>query len=263
MSEMRHGLIRHYDPKPGVCVTTLAYEYPPEFHVPPHAHGSHQLIYATRGLMEVSAGQSYWLIPPQFAVWIPAGTMHQIRMSGAVSMRTLYLRPSAASGLPNACTVLYVAPLLRELVVEAVRLGRLRVKNRLHCALRDLIISQLKAASPVPTSVVLPQDPRALRVATACIAQPGGSMDLRHLCESAGVSVRTIERAFRKDVGMTFDAWRRQVRLMKAIELLAKGNPVKEIAYEVGYAQPSAFVAMFRQALGTTPKAWAVAVARS
>jgi AraC-like DNA-binding protein len=249
-----------FDPKPGVSISTLAYDYAPDFHVPEHAHGAHQLIYATRGVMEVSAGQSYWLIPPHFAVWIPARTMHQIRMSGAVSMRTLYLRPRVAPRLPAVCTVLHVTPLLRELVVQAVRVGQLRVGNHLHRALRDLIVSQLEHASPVPTFVMLPRDPRALRVAQAYISRQVDAPSLNAVCAHVGVSVRTIERAFRRDVGSSFESWRRQVRLMKAIELLANGCPVKEVAYEVGYRQSSAFVEMFRRTLGTTPKAWASAV---
>ena len=40
--------------------------------------------------------------------------------------------------------MLYISPLFRELVVEAVRIGQLRSRNRLHCALRDLILSQLR-----------------------------------------------------------------------------------------------------------------------
>ena len=178
-------------------------------------------------------------------------------------MRTLYLRRGLAPGLPAVCTVLHVAPLLRELVVEAVRMGQLQVKNRLHCALRDLLVSQLQNASPVPTSVTLPRDPRALAVAQALMANQANCPSLQALCASAGVSVRTIERAFRRDVGMDFESWRRQVRLMKAIELLVGGCPVKEVAFEVGYRQPSAFVEMFRQTLGTTPKAWASALEKA
>jgi len=254
---MRHGVSTEYDPKPGVSISTLAYEYPADFNVPEHSHGSDQLIYATRGLMQVSAGQSYWLIPPQFAVWISAETSHRIRMSGAVSMRTLYLRRRLAPRSAGVCTVLHVAPLLRELVLEAVRIGHLRTKNPLHCALRNLIVAQLRAASAVPTYVTLPKDPRALQVARACIADQATSRSLGALCEEASATVRTIQRAFRRDVGVSFEVWRRQVRLTKAIELLVAGSSVKEVAFEVGYRQPSAFVEMFRQTLGTTPKTWA------
>ena len=58
---MRHGTLKQYDPKPGVSISTLAYEYPAGHNVPEHAHDSDQLVYATRGVMEVSAGQRLWL----------------------------------------------------------------------------------------------------------------------------------------------------------------------------------------------------------
>ena len=158
---MRHGLLTEYDPGPGVSIATLAYEYPPGFLVPEHCHGSDQVIYATRGVMQVSAGAGYWMIPPQFAIWIPAFTLHRIRMPRAVSMRTLYLRRGVAAPLPAGCTVLHVTPLLRELIVETVRLGNLRARHRLESALRDVLIAQLHKASPVPTFVTMPRDSRA------------------------------------------------------------------------------------------------------
>ena len=126
---MRQSVERAYDPKPGVSVSTLAYEYPPDHHVREHAHGSDQLIYATRGVMEVASSSSRWLIPPQFAVWIPAETRHSIRMPAAVSMRTLYIRRGLAQGMPKGCAVFYVTPFLRELIVEAIRVRKLIAKG--------------------------------------------------------------------------------------------------------------------------------------
>ena len=257
---MQRGFLTEYDPKAGVSIATLAYDYPPHFDVPEHSHGSDQVIYATRGVMEVSAGQSFWLIPPHFAIWIPARTEHSIRMPGAVSMRTLYLRWGVAGRLPPACRVLHVTPLLRELIVEAVRIGQLRVRNRLHCGLRDLLVSQLEKAQAVPMSVTLPKDRRGLAVARALMANQAAGLSLSELCAAAGVSVRTIERVFPREVGLDFESWRRQMRLMKAIELLVEGYAVKEVAFEVGYKQPSAFVEMFRRTLGTTPRVWASAL---
>jgi AraC-like DNA-binding protein len=93
-------------------------------------------------------------------------------------------------------------------------------------------------------------------VAQAVLANPAGSKTLAALCADAGVSVRTIERAFQQDTGAGFASWRRQVRLMKAVELLVSGCSVKEVSFGVGYRQSSAFVEMFRRSLGVTPKAW-------
>jgi AraC-like DNA-binding protein len=248
--------LTEFDPKRGISVATLGYEYPSRFEVSEHAHGSDQLIYAISGLMEVSSEPSVWVIPPHFAVWIPAGTHHRIHMPGPVSMRTLYLRTALMARLDPRCAVLHVTPLLRELIVETVRVGQLRMRNRYECALRDLLISQLQKASPMPTFVTLPREKRALGVAQAILQNPAESKTMAALCAEAGASVRTIERVFRREIGSSFEVWRRQVRLTKAVELLVSGYSIKEVAHKVGYCQPSAFVEMFRRTLGTTPKAW-------
>jgi AraC-like DNA-binding protein len=49
---------------------------------------------------------------------------------------------------------------------------------------------------------------------------------------------------------------------MKAIEMLVAGHMVKEVAFAVGYQHPGAFVALFRQTFGITPKAWVLALER-
>jgi AraC-like DNA-binding protein len=253
---MRHGFLTEYDPRRGVMISTLAYEYPRGFHVSEHAHGSHQLIYAVRGVMQVAAGRSIWLIPPHFGLWIPARTYHSIKMPEAVSMRTLYIRCGLTAQLPPACRVLHITPLLRELIVEIVRMKELRRRDRLHCAIRDVLVAQLEHASPMPTTVTMPQDPRVRAVAEAVMTNPAERQSLAILCASAGTSARTIQRVFQREVGSDFESWRRQVRLMKAVELLVSGRSVKEAGFALGYRQPAAFVEMFRGILGTTPGAW-------
>ena len=258
---MRQVLVKENDPTPGVSVATHSREYPRGSQIPAHAHGSHQLVYASRGVMEVSSGQSLWKIPPHFGLWIPARTPHQIRMPEAVSMRTLYLRP-ARTKLPASCRVFHIGIFLRELIIEIVRVGRLRVRNRIECALRDLLMVELERATPVPTGIMFPADLRARNVAQIVGEDPRCPVSLKSMCVSAGVSVRTLERTFRREVGTDFECWRRQVRLMKAIELLVAGCRVKEVAFAVGYQHPGAFVALFRETFGTTPKAWVSALER-
>ena len=206
--------------------------------------------------MEVSSGQRTWAIPPHFALWIPARTQHRIHMAAGVSMRTLYIRRGLVSASRSDCAVLHVTPLLRELILETVRIGQLRIRNHLERALRDLIVSHLEKASPVPMFVTLPREPRALAVTRAVLKNPAESKTLTRLCAQVGVSVRTIERAFLRDVGTDFESWRRQVRLMKAVELLVAGCSVKQVAFGVGYRQSSAFVKAFSRTFGTTPKVW-------
>ena len=91
---------------------------------------------------------------------------------------------------------------------------------------------------------------RALALA---IAGPAGGRTIDDLARSVGASRRTLERAFLAETGLTIGAWRQRQRLLRALELLAQGEPVTTVAGAVGYRTPSAFTAMFHEHLGTTP----------
>ena len=253
-------LLREYDPPRGVSVSALAWEYPAGAQVPEHAHGSDQLLYAIEGMMEVSSGRSVWTIPPQFALWVPARTFHQIRMPGRVRMRTLYFRPRVVPRTPSGSSLLYVTPLLRELIVEAVRLGRLRLWNRIECALRDLLAAQLAKATAAPIGMTMPSEPRALAVAQFIVRNLADTRQLAALCADGGVSVRTVQRIYRRELGIDIETWRRQVRLTRAVQLLVAGRSVKEVSFSVGYRQPSAFVEAFRRLFNSTPRVWTAAL---
>jgi Helix-turn-helix domain len=58
----------------------------------------------------------------------------------------------------------------------------------------------------------------------------------------------------------TIPAGCHRVSIRSRVELLVTGRPVKDVAYQVGYRQPSAFVEMFRRTMGTAPKAWVAAL---
>jgi AraC-like DNA-binding protein len=252
---MRHLLIRENDPPRGVSISTHSRDYAAGFRVELHAHASDQLVYASRGVMEVASGKSIWVIPPCFCLWIPARTLHEVRMTTHVSMRTLYWR-STLAGLRPECRVLHIGAFMRELIFAAMRAGHLRYSNRVESALCELLVAELKCASSVPTRVVLPTDHRALEVARRVLADPAMRLPQTKLCQFAGVSVRTLERIFQREVGLDFESWRRQVRLVRAIELLVEGRSVKETAFLVGYQQPGAFLALFKANFASTPKAW-------
>ena len=102
----------------------------------------------------------------------------------------------------------------------------------------------------------MPLDDRAARVATELTADPASGRTLADWGSVVGASGRTLARAFVADTGMTFGAWRTQLRLGAALGLLADGAPVAAAGQAVGYANPSAFIAAFRRALGVSPGAY-------
>ena len=67
------------------------------------------------------------------------------------------------------------------------------------------------------------------------------------------VDPKTVQRLFTRDTGMTFGQWRQQARLLQALEQLATGTKVVDVALNLGYESPSAFATMFKRQFGQTP----------
>jgi AraC-like DNA-binding protein len=82
---------------------------------------------------------------------------------------------------------------------------------------------------------------------------PADPRDLDDFAKEVGASKRTLVRLFPGQTGMTFSEWRQQRRLSYALELLLAGESITSIALESGYDNTSAFIAMFKRCLGTTP----------
>ena len=59
-----------------------------------------------------------------------------------------------------------------------------------------------------------------------------------------------------RDTGMSYQAWRQQWRLMRAMELLLLGQRVAHVAQDTGFSAESPFIAFFRGMTGTTPAAF-------
>jgi AraC-like DNA-binding protein/quercetin dioxygenase-like cupin family protein len=234
-------------------VAAKAFEYAPGEHVPPHRHGRHQLLSASRGVMTVHTPRGAWVVPPHRGVWIPARVRHSIDMSGSVSMRTLYLRVDVARRWPDGCRVVNVPPLLRELILDAVERGGLDRAVPAQRHLVDVLLDQLDALPAAPLHLPEPRDARARRVTALLRDHPSDRRSFTALARGSGASRRTLERLFRSEIGMSFGRWRQQLRLSQALRLLAAGQAVTAVALDVGYESPSAFVAAFRRAFGTTP----------
>src|SRR5215469_576288 len=130
MSQKRQGGVFDRSRDRRSEITTLTHDYPAGHVIPLHFHDRDQVVYASRGVMTVGAEAGTWVVPPQRAVWIPAGISHTLTMSGLVAMRTLYLKPRLAKTLPRDCCVMNVSSLLRELILHACALGALKKGTR-------------------------------------------------------------------------------------------------------------------------------------
>lgn len=234
-------------------VAAMATDYAPGHRTARHRHPNAQLIHAVHGVMVVSTEDGQWIVPPTRAIWMPAETDHWIRMVGNVRMRTAYIRPDAAPGLPTRCTVLGVSPLLRELIVAAVAVPLPYPADSRDGRLMRLLLDEVVLLPSLPLHLPDPRDPALRRICEAIVAAPDTDTPLAEWASRLGIDPKTVQRRFARETGMTFGQWRQQARLLAALERLAAGAKVVDVALELGYQSPSAFAAMFRRQFGMPP----------
>jgi AraC-like DNA-binding protein len=237
-------------------IGAMAKDFPDGFFIAPHAHPRAQLIHASSGVMRISTPQGAFVVPPHRAVWVPTNVVHDVRMAGAVQMRTLYIVPDAAAVLPKECRVVAVSPLLRELILRATTLPLLYDENGADGRLMALILDELRVLPVLPLNLPMPRDPRLAKICRAMLDDPGAALTLPQWGRRIGASSRTLARGFQRETGLTFARWRQQARLLEALSRLAQGESVTTIALDLGYDSPSAFTSMFRRALGRTPSSY-------
>ncbi len=74
------------------------------------------------------------------------------------------------------------------------------------------------------------------------------------LAEMAGMEERTFLRRFRKATGFRPTEYAQQIRIAKAREALERSRrPIEQIAWDVGYGDPSAFRRLFQRITGLAP----------
>jgi AraC-like DNA-binding protein len=106
-----------------------------------------------------------------------------------------------------------------------------------------------------PAGTALPSSTR--RVTRAIDAQPERPFTVRELAEIGRVSIRTLQERFRADLGLSPMAYLRQVRLVRAHDLLRHSSheetTVADIAFRCGFTHVSRFSGAYRSRFGVLP----------
>jgi len=234
-----------------VDVLPIGTDYPPDFLLARHAHRRAQLLYGASGVMQVETDDGSWTVPTNRGVLVPPQVGHEVRMLG-VSTWSLYIEPAAVPWWPTTCTVIEVAPLLRELLRAANDLDADYDPTGRDGAVVDLALEELRRANPLPLAVALPRHEPFRSLCRAYLAEPDLAVTNATWARAAAMSERSFDRRFRDATGTSPAGWRARARLLAALPLL-RSRSVTEVASRLGYASPSAFTAAFTRALGVPP----------
>ncbi|MEM7428871.1 MAG: helix-turn-helix transcriptional regulator [Pseudomonadota bacterium] len=236
-----------------VAVAVMQKHFPSAFVIDPHSHRRDQLLYAASGTMRVRTDRHSWIVPPERALYVPGGVIHSVSMRSPVEMRTLYIEPRSDPDLPAACVVITPSALLKELIGALIDEPENYQSSERGKLLGRLVLDEVCRGRTLELSIPMPSDRRLLRVCEHVIACPGETRGLADLSELAAASERTLARLCEAELGMGFAAWRQQVRFHYALEDLARGSSVGQVARDCGYSSASAFTAAFRKSFGHPP----------
>jgi AraC-like DNA-binding protein len=210
-------------------------------------------VHAASGVLRVVTDRGAWIVPPGRALWVPRDVEHEVQMVSSVAMRTVYVVREAMPSAPAETCVVEVSSLLRELILAALRLPRPYPLGGTEERVVRVLLDQISFRSVLPLHLAMPSSRRLCEIARALQRDPSDSRTLAAWSRSVGASSRTLARGFRRETGLSFGAWRAQLRLMKALELLALDRSVTDVALSLGYDSVSAFINKFRRHLGATP----------
>jgi AraC-like DNA-binding protein/quercetin dioxygenase-like cupin family protein len=237
-------------------VVAMATDFAEGYKVEPHSHRRAQLLHALSGVVMVSTPGGRWLVPPEHAMWLPAGTVHSVEMLGEVRMRSLYVEAGTVAGLPGRVRVVAIKPLVRSLLIEAVEIDDPVAPSPRDALVLDLLLHEIPALEERPLGLPLPTHPGLSALCRRFLQHPTPHETIDDWAGRVGMSRRTFTRTFLRETGISHANWRRQACLFAALPRLAEGEPVTSVALDLGYDSVPAFTTMFRRTLGTSPRAY-------
>ncbi|WP_231940178.1 AraC family transcriptional regulator [Bordetella trematum] len=220
---------------------------------PPHRHHKAQVLYTLSGVITCETEAGMWLVPAGCAIWIPGGMRHRAGASDTVQGYVLFIEPDTVDGLPQGCTSLAVSPLLRALIEQSARLPKLYAHHGPAGRLMAVLLDELAAAPQEALHLPWPADDRLRRLTQAIIDDPAQPLTLAQWAPRIGMSERNLSRQFRQQTGMSLGRWRRQWHIIASLQRLTAGQTVQTVAFDLGYDSASAFVTMFKKAMGQPP----------
>lgn len=230
--------------------------HPAGFQLAHHAHDQGQLSLVVRGTLAITSEEGWWVAPPGTAIWVPPGVVHGAQYSESSSIMNVRLGGSLIGSLPRSCTSLIVTELLRALALEAIRIGDdSEAPSETAELIARLVVLQIQRPRRGPGLFLPHGRDRRLQQATSLMrAEPGSNITLDELACRIHTSTRTLARLFVNETGMPFTRWRDHLRVISAVDRLARRQSITQTAMELGYRSTSSFTTLFTRLVGMPPR---------
>lgn len=236
----------------------------------PHFHDSYLIGFTEQGVQQFHCRKALHSSTPGQVFLLEPGELHDghAPARGGFTYSMLYLDPywleRELRGLfedaPGDCQPAFAKTLASEpellaVIAEAFQALQSRDLRIVRQAALDALLAKL--ARHLAWRPRLDSDPRmplvALRARDYLHAHMEQDLGLDELAWASGVDRFRLSRAFKAAFGIAPHAYLVQLRLARARQLLASGQPPARVAMTLGFADQSHMGRWFRRAYGLTP----------
>ena len=219
-----------------------------------HSHSWSQIICVKSGVLTMEVAGQRYLAPPEFAFWLPAGTVHSSYNRKTTRFYAIDIAAELGKNLPQTACMLNLTPVFNAIAEDCFSRNLSVPKTAADMRMCQVLLDQIAICPRLSTYLPGSEDKLLAPVLSALEKEPANNRSLAEWAKLVYTSERTLSRRCQEELGMAFSEWRQRLRFLHAISLLEQGKSVREVALDVGYSSSSAFITMFVQISGTTPQ---------
>ncbi|QRA42586.1 AraC family transcriptional regulator [Chryseobacterium cucumeris] len=223
-----------------------------------HKHSRAQLTFVEEGYQYFHIDQKIYLVPQHHVIWIPSEKAHKITSEAqTVNLMVFLFRSVFEDEFYRHVQVFAVPAVLKEMLLYASKWNQLLDENEEQDLFFKAILKSLPNFCKESSSlqIPVPTDTRLIPVCNEINSNFKYNPDMDALAEKAQMSVRSLQRIFKNEMGITIQKYLQLTRIIKSIELIdTRQYTLSEVAYKVGYQSLSAFTSSYFAIMQKKPK---------
>ncbi|MBC7896067.1 MAG: AraC family transcriptional regulator [Cytophagaceae bacterium] len=229
----------------------------------PHWHEALVMAVVEGGVMRTRIGRRTVVVPAGSLAMVLPGEVHtgEATSPDGFSYRAAHLPPAVIDALAvDGCTLEFVPPVVADPAISDAFV-------RAHAHWSAPGVDPLREGQFLDALAMLATRHRGERRAATSAREPRLIAQVRDYLEShharvvtlaelatlTGRSAFHVSRVFREHVGLPPYAYLAQVRLHRALALLARGYSATTVAHETGFVDQSHFSRQFKRSMGMAP----------
>lgn len=223
-----------------------------------HTHNRAQLTYVEEGYQYFHIDQKIYLVPQNHVIWIPSGKAHKITSEAKTVNLILFLfKTTFKDDFYQHIQVFAIPPVLKEMLLYASKWNKILIEDEEQSIFFKAILKSLPNFCKESNylEIPVPKDLRLIPVCDYINSNFKYNLNIDTLAEKAQMSVRSLQRIFKHETGITLQKYLQLIRILKSVELIdMKQYTLSEIAFKIGYQSLSAFTTSYFTIMKSKPR---------